>query len=208
VPPSADRPSAAALIVLTMLAERPLHPYALHKSMEERGKTSIVRVTRAGLYQLLDRLVRAGLVERGSVEHSGTHPDRTVHRLTEAGGAAARTWLLAYLAAGSDEPAGFVAALSSIALVAPAEALASLRRRRERLAEERDAAEAEVRLGADIGLPRLFQLDEDYRLRQLTQDLAWLDGLVGELESGDLAWDAEYVAAVAARMASGGGAHA
>jgi hypothetical protein len=108
--------------------------------------------------------------------------------------------MLDYLAAGSQERAGFIAALSSMMMLAPAEALAALRLRRGRLADERAELQAELDRGAALELPRLFQLDEHYRLGQVEHDLAWLDALLADLESGRLTWDRDYIAAVAARL--------
>lgn len=178
-----------------------MHPYALHRVMVERGKTGIVPLpTRSTLYQLLERLARAGFVEAAGVERDGARPDRTLYRLTDAGGQAARAWLLDYLAAGSQERAGFVAALSSMMMLMPTEARKALTLRRERLAAERADLHEELARGAAVDLPRLFQLDEDYRLRQLEVDLSWLDALLDDLDSGRLTWDREYIAAVAARL--------
>jgi DNA-binding PadR family transcriptional regulator len=178
----------------------------MHKVMTERGKNSAVNLpTRSSLYQLLSRLVRAELIAAAAIEKDGAHPDRTVYALTDRGRETAVAWLLEYLAAGDSERAGFIAALSSIVMVAPGDALDSLRRRRGALAAASSAVAEEIAVGERLGLPRLFQLDEHYRAQSLARDIEWLDELIGDLASGRLDWNEESIAAVAERMGAGGG---
>ncbi|WP_433274640.1 PadR family transcriptional regulator [Actinosynnema sp. CS-041913] len=75
--------SEQAFLVLTALAEEPLHGYAIVQSVESlsEGRVSL----RVGtLYGVLDRLVAEGLAERDREEvHQGRL--RRYYRLTDAG---------------------------------------------------------------------------------------------------------------------------
>jgi len=75
--------SEQAFLVLTALAEEPLHGYAIVQAVEElsEGRT----VLRVGtLYGVLDRLVADGLAERDREEvHQGRL--RRYYRLTDSG---------------------------------------------------------------------------------------------------------------------------
>ncbi|MFI9007620.1 PadR family transcriptional regulator [Actinosynnema sp. NPDC053489] len=75
--------SEQVFLVLTALAEEPLHGYAIVRAVEElsQGRTTL----RVGtLYGVLDRLVAEGLAERDREEvHQGRL--RRYYRLTDAG---------------------------------------------------------------------------------------------------------------------------
>ncbi|MFD1151835.1 PadR family transcriptional regulator [Saccharothrix hoggarensis] len=75
--------SEQAFLVLTALAEEPLHGYAIVRAVEElsEGRT---RLRVGTLYGVLDRLVAEGLAERDREEvHQGRL--RRYYRLTDAG---------------------------------------------------------------------------------------------------------------------------
>ncbi|ANJ27753.1 PadR family transcriptional regulator [Agromyces aureus] len=201
MPPAANRRSPTALVVLATLAERPLHTYALHRLLQERGKTEVVAIpTRASLYPVLDRLQRSGLIAVDRVEREPGRPERTVYRVTELGESTVAEWLRHYLSSESTERAGFTAALSFAMLLPPAEVADALDRRLAKLAAERASLRDGLAAGDELGLPELFQLDERYRIALLDADLAHLEQLVPRLRSGELAWDREWIAAVAARL--------
>ncbi|RKT54973.1 PadR family transcriptional regulator [Saccharothrix australiensis] len=75
--------SEQAFLVLTALAEEPLHGYAIVRSVEALSEGRVV--LRVGtLYGVLDRLVAEGLAERDREEvHRGRL--RRYYRLTDAG---------------------------------------------------------------------------------------------------------------------------
>ncbi|MBB5953438.1 DNA-binding PadR family transcriptional regulator [Saccharothrix tamanrassetensis] len=75
--------SEQAFLVLTALAEEPLHGYAVVQSVESLSEGRVV--LRVGtLYGVLDRLVAEGLTERDREEvHQGRL--RRYYRLTDAG---------------------------------------------------------------------------------------------------------------------------
>ena len=51
-------------------------------------------------------------------------------------------------------------------------------------------------------LPELFQLDERYRVAVLDADLVFVDDILARLRTGDLVWDREWIAQIAARYES------
>ncbi|MEF2978741.1 hypothetical protein [Subtercola sp. YIM 133946] len=51
---------------------------------------------------------------------------------------------------------------------------------------------------AAMSLPRLFILEDDYRVAVPRAELAWVDAQVDALASGALTWSAEWIAEVAA----------
>ena len=78
--------------VLALLADNSSHGYELKAAFEEAIGPQWGELNIGHLYQVLDRLVRDGLVTRRTVAQSN-RPDRIDYRLTEAGRAELERWL-------------------------------------------------------------------------------------------------------------------
>lgn len=197
-PTSAQR-STLGLIVLWQLFEGPKHVYGIQKQLEQQGKDRVVNVrARASLYQALERLQRLGLVEVQETVRGAGYPDRVVYAITEAGRATAREWLRDMLRTTGGEYPDFIAAVSILFGLAPDDARAQLEHRAETLAAE--LADTEAQLESNPELPRLFLLEEEYRRAVLGAELAWLRGVITDLENGRLTWSEEWLQEIAAAL--------
>jgi len=78
--------------VLALLADKPAHGYELRSSFEQAVGEQWGGLNIGHLYQILDRLARAGLIE-SERQPQQVKPDRVVHRLTPAGRAELDRWL-------------------------------------------------------------------------------------------------------------------
>jgi DNA-binding PadR family transcriptional regulator len=189
--PKPPHRSALGLLVLWQLFNQPMHVYRMQKLFEAEGKDRIVNVrSRASLYQAIERLQRNGLVEVAETTRQEGYPDRTVYALTDAGRDAAQEWLREMLSETGGEYPEFIVALSLLFGLPVEEARAQLDLRAERiatqLAESKRALEA-----APPELPRLFLLEEEYRAAMLETELAWLGGVIDDLEAGRITWSEE-----------------
>jgi DNA-binding PadR family transcriptional regulator len=191
--PSRPRPSSLGLIVLWQLFVEPMHVYAMQKLFEATGKDRVVNVrSRASLYQTIERLQRHGLVEVVQTSRNERYPDRVVYAITDAGRETAREWLREML--GNTEPdyPEFVAALSILFGLSPAEAQSVLERRVDRLAARLAGLERDLD-GAPPGLPRLFLLEDEFRRAVLQAEISWLRGLIDDLREGRLTWSQQWL---------------
>jgi DNA-binding PadR family transcriptional regulator len=191
-----DRPSALGLTVLWLLTEEPMHPYRMQKLLQAYGKDRVVNVrSRASLYQTIERLVRLGLVEVSETVRTEGRPDRVVYAITDAGRDAAREWLREMLRATGGEFPEFIAAVSMLFGLQPEDARSQLELRAEALAAQ--LADTETALGAVPDLPRLFLLEEEYRRTMLEAELAWVRGVVEDLDAGRLTWSEQWLQDIA-----------
>lgn len=78
--------------VLGMLAEGPSYGYELKASFEDAIGSQWGELNIGHVYQVLDRLVRDGLVTRREIAQR-VRPDKVVYRLTRAGRAELGRWL-------------------------------------------------------------------------------------------------------------------
>lgn len=197
------RRSPLAMVVLAQLVEEPMHVYRMQQLIRERGKDTVVNVAqRNSVYQTVERLERAGLVEVAGTDRQAGRPERTVYRITPAGRETLQEWLHTMLSTPAREFPEFPAALAFLPVLAPGTVAALLRDRAERL--EQALADVDDGRAAAAAVPRLFLLEDEYRANQLRAELDWVRGLVDDLESGELTWDEAWIREVAAALEGAG----
>ncbi|MCF6421927.1 MULTISPECIES: PadR family transcriptional regulator [Amycolatopsis] len=197
---SIHRRSVLALVLLSLLAEQPMHPYRMRELIKERGKDRIANVAqRNSVYQTIDRLLRAELIAVRETERDERRPERTVYEITDAGRAALREWTAEMLGSPAREFPEFPAALATLMVLTPDEALARLSDRAAELSASLAADRAALQ--AVPGLPRLFLLDEEYSIAVREAELKWVDRLLAALRSGELTWSEASIRAVAEKFA-------
>lgn len=173
-----------------------MHPYRMQQVIKTRGKDRIANVAqRNSVYQTIDRLLRTGLITVDDTERDERRPERTIYSLTGDGEAALREWTRSMLAAPRREFPEFPAALASVMLLDPADALVQLEARMEVLREEIAALRTDLASVPD--LPRLFLLDDEYQVAVLEAELTWLGPVVASLRDGSLTWSLDWIREVA-----------
>jgi DNA-binding PadR family transcriptional regulator len=183
-----------ALSILSLLLERPMHPYEMRSLMKERGHDRVIRLKGGSLYSTIDRLAAAGLVRAVATSRAGRRPERTTYALTETGKAEHLRWLRELLAQPVDEYPWFGSVLAFLAVVPPAEAAELLERRVAALAAAIAGWEREIEAMARMGIPRLFGVEGEYAVAMRRAELAWVRRIVAEIRAGELVWPAEVLA--------------
>lgn len=188
----AHRRSPLAMMVLALLVEEPMHAYRMQQLIRERDKQDVVNVAqRNSIYQTIDRLRRDELIRVAHTARDERRPERTVYELTDEGRRTLDAWLADALATPAREFPEFPAALSFLPILPPAEATHQLERRAETLAARLREREAVL---AAVELPRLFLIEDEYRLALLRTELDWVRRLAAELHAGTLTWSGEWLA--------------
>jgi DNA-binding PadR family transcriptional regulator len=189
-----------ALVLLSLLAEEPMHPYRMHEMIKERGKDKIANVAaRNSVYQTIDRLLRAELIAVRETARDERRPERTVYEITDAGWAALREWTADMLSSPAREFPEFPAALASLMVLSPEEVTARLEKR---VADLRASLRADREAAAAVpDLPRLFLLDDEYSYAVRDAELTWVEGVLSALRSGELTWSEEWIRSIAEKFA-------
>ena len=172
-----------ALAVLSVLIERPMHPYEMATVLRERGKDNDMKINWGSLYTVVQNLERHGFIEATATTRQGRRPERTVYGITGAGREELQDWVRELVGVPEREYPRFEAALSMMAALPPEEALNLLEQRLRRL-EERSAAERAGLEQVAGELPRLFLVEAEYRLAMLQAEIDWLRGLLKEFAEG------------------------
>lgn len=182
--------SPLSLVILGMLAEEPLHPYAMRQRISERAHDRLPGVRPASLYDAVQRLAGTGLISPGDPDREGRRPERVEYSITDAGHAALARWVTESLA---DPSRGeeFPAALSFMYPLGRDRVVETLRVRAAALASSIDADERKLAAAEADGIPPVFLSEHHYQLALRRAEHTWLVTFTGALESGALAWPAD-----------------
>jgi DNA-binding PadR family transcriptional regulator len=76
------------LVLLSLLAERPLHGYQANAELERREVRDWAGISRPQVYYSIEKLAQLGLVRASEIETAATGPERRVFQTTTKGRAA------------------------------------------------------------------------------------------------------------------------
>lgn len=182
-----------ALTVLGMLSEQPSHTYELHRQIRSRHKDFAAGKTR-GLYHAIDDLVGRGLIEPVETSRDGRRPERTVYQITETGRDELVEWLTDLLGRPAPEYPVFSIAIGFLPYVSQERALEALRSRgvllRANIAGHQETLRS---LMEDERLPRLVLLELEHAIALQQAELQWVNSVVGDIHSGRLHWDLDWL---------------
>lgn len=174
------------LLVLSMLVERPMHPYEMAQLAIKRHLDRLVSIRTTSVYNVVARLLDKGLVAVYEVQREGNRPERTVYALTGAGREAHRRTLESLLAEHPVEHPRLYLALAQAHELPREDAIRLLQKRRAAMATE---------LAATVGLiaensavPEIFRLDGGMRVATLRAQIAWLEDLIERIDTNTIAW--------------------
>lgn len=163
------------LLLLGLLRIQEMYGYLLNDVIDSHLGLS-VHLTKPTVYDLLRKMAIDGWITHRD-EQEGNRPPRRVYAITAEGEAAFQKMLRDSLSA--YEPAEFHSDVSVAFLdaIPPNEALPLLQQRRAVIAELLESAsEYEHHPGS-------FQLIIEHQIRHLTNELAWADELIQQIEA-------------------------
>jgi DNA-binding PadR family transcriptional regulator len=175
-----------ALAVLTLLFERPMHPYEMAATLRERAKDASIKLNYGSLYTVVDRLQAAGYIVPQETTREGRRPERTVYALTDEGRAEMHEWLSDLVRRPVKEYPQFEAAISLLGVLPPDQVVELLSERVTRLQSEIDRDRAMVEQVVAEGLPRLFVMETEYELAIRQAELDWVRHLRDQITFGAL----------------------
>jgi len=111
-----------------------------------------------------------------------------VYAITDAGRAELRDWLRELVEEPQHEYPHFVAALSLIGALPPSEVVTLLRRRLTRLAAQRAEIQAIIDGTLAQGVPRLFLIEEEYRLALLDAESSFVERFIEQITDPETGW--------------------
>ncbi|WP_279579256.1 PadR family transcriptional regulator [Fodinicola feengrottensis] len=118
--------------MLGLLFEKPLHPYDMVATLRDREKHDSINIKYGSLYTVVRALERDGLIVGAGTVREGRYPERTLYEITPAGRVEFHDWLAELIGTPQQEFPQFLAGLSLLPGLPPAEAANLLEARAEK----------------------------------------------------------------------------
>ncbi len=179
--------SPLALVVLGLLAQESLHPYAIRVRIGQRAHDRLPGVRLPSLYDVVQRLDGAGLIRAGEPGRAGRRPERIPYLITAPGREALTEWVAESLAdlSRSDE---FPAALSFMYVLGRDRVVEILHTRTAELAASLEADEAALAQAEMAGTAPIFLSEHRYQLALRRAQRDWLADFTEAVGAGTLRW--------------------
>jgi len=180
------------IAVLALLREAPMHPYQMQSLLKLRHKDEVLALKRGSLYHAIGRLVRDELIAAGSTSRDGRRPERTTYSITPLGRKEFTRVLRQIIAVPRRESSEFMAAMSFLVHLTPADALPRLEERAQHL-ENEIASRSSAMAAASEHVMRINLVESEYLVAVLKAECAWVRGLIAEISTGKFSWDLKSV---------------
>ena len=181
-----------SLTVLFFLRLKPMHPYELQSIIRITHKDDFLQLNPGSLYNSIERLLEAKLIEVAETNRAGRRPERTIYRITPQGWTEATKWLRELLETPAADSIWFYAALSFLPGLSPADAVEQLEKRVTNLKREIGNYKYALRVVAPrVG--RLNLIEVEYALALRTAEVRWVKRIIDELQRGKLTWNPELL---------------
>ena len=188
-----------SLTVLVFLRLKPMHPYELQSIIRITHKDDFLRLNPGSIYNSIERLLEAGLIEVAETVRAGKRPERTVYRITPQGSAEATKWLSELLETPAADSTWFYAALSFLPALDPTEVSEQLGKREVHLKGDIENYKNVLRtITPRIG--RLNLIEVEYALALRVAELRWVKRIISELDTGKFKWSPEMLRKQAAHF--------
>jgi DNA-binding PadR family transcriptional regulator len=178
------------LAVLSLLRERPMHPYEISSLMRERGLSASIKLNYGSLYSVIEGLWAKGLIAVKATQREGNHPERTIYQVTEAGVTELLDRLRYLVGTPVKEYPRFVAGLTFLAQLEPSIVLGLLDQRVGSLSAGILDLKGILDPLLKNGLDRLYLIEIEYELAMMRAELDWVRSFMTEIEKGELATEA------------------
>jgi DNA-binding PadR family transcriptional regulator len=175
-----------ALAVLSLLTERPMHPYEMSSVMRERGLSVVIKLSQSSLYSIIETLHHEGWIEPVATQREGRYPERTIYTTTQAGRAELIAWLRSLIRQPATEYTQFAAGLAFLGHLSPLEAATLLEEHTRYLQEQISDIHSTIEKALQLGVDRLFLVEDSYILTLLEAKLSFVQQLIQEINDGTL----------------------
>lgn len=188
-----------SLTILVFLRLKPMHPYELRTVIKLTHKEDFLRLNPGSLYNSIDRLLDAKLIEVAETARAGRRPERTVYRITKGGREEMSKWLAELLERPGPDTTWFYAALSFLPAIESRKAAEQLKKRVKHLENEVENYKQVLTLMVPrIG--RLPLIEVEYALAMRRAEQVWVEQIIKDLETEKLIWNPGLVKKYAARL--------
>ena len=173
--------SSLEFVILSLVAECPVHGYQIEQMIENRGMRSWTDIGFSSIYHVLRKLQLAGILTSQS-ESSGDRPARNVFSLTTTGGDLLHTEVLDRLSTPRPHSVDFDLALSCLPVLSNAEIISGLGEYHAALSIQIIEVQHKQQFQAnqlEAHVKTLF----DHNLQAMNSELAWVSTFLVQMEN-------------------------
>ncbi len=175
-----------AVAALSLVVERPMHPYEMYQLLIQRSEDRVVKVRPGSLYHTVDRLAEQGYLRAIGTEREGNRPERTTYEITEAGQLALAERISEIVATPTNEYPEFPLSIGEVHNLPRRTVIQLLTNRVSLLRADLEFAEKRLEATRARGVERRYLLDTEYSAAMARVEIDWVERLVHDLESGAL----------------------
>jgi DNA-binding PadR family transcriptional regulator len=184
------------LVLLSLLAERPMHGYQANLELERREIRDWAAISRPQVYYSLEKLARASLIRASQTDEPASGPERSTYETNARGRAALAAALEREEWARQRDRPPFLTWIALSWLARPGVFQKQMERRAEFLKQEVTREEATLAaVLAEVGHPyheAVWMIR--FMIEQFQTELRWLEKLAQELPKREMAKRPSYVA--------------
>ncbi|WP_067893204.1 PadR family transcriptional regulator [Nocardia vaccinii] len=178
-----------ALAVLSLLEERPMHPYEMYQLLVQRREDYLVKVRPGSLYHTVTRLAEQELVRAEGTDRAGNRPERTTYRINPAGRTALRNRITDIIRRPVREYPIFPLAISEAHNMPAEEVIELITERIGWLDNDLAELDALLQWLPAKRVPRRYWMVIEYIRAQTDAEVIWLRRISAELRDGTLEWE-------------------
>jgi DNA-binding PadR family transcriptional regulator len=175
-----------AFAVLSLLTERPMHPYEMLGVMRLRELNNVIKVSQSSLYSVIETLQREGLIVLETTQREGRYPERTIYATTEPGRDELKEWLRSLIRQPQVEYTEFAAGLAFMSNLPPEEVAMLLEEHTRHLQEQIISTHTTLQRAASLGVDQLFTIEDRYSVSLLQARYDFIQQLIREINDGTL----------------------
>lgn len=179
--------SKIALLILGIIAERPINPYAIIKLINYKRRKVRRYVSPQTVYGMVNILNRKKLITGKRMKNSNM-PDRTIYSITKKGEEMIRKNLISYLSTPEDNLSELILSIILIGFLDKETVLKALKERRDKIEEEiaiRKKLDSKFKIAAE-SYTRQIVAEHTLKIQQI--NLKTVNELIKKAEI-DTRWD-------------------
>ena len=177
MPKTRDTITDAELVLLSILAESPMHGYQIEQIIEDRGMRDWTEIGFSSIYYILDKLKKKGWLTSTLEPSPGKGPVRQVFQLTSSGRKTFKHASLAALEHPHRTYSNFHLGISNLPALEADKVLSALTRHRDQLRERQENVRKKLD-GHSSSLPWHVAQLFDLSLAQIKCELDWVSEFI------------------------------
>ncbi len=178
--------SKTALLILGVIADEPINPYAIGKLISFKRKNLRGKIPDSTVYGIINMLHKKKLIKGKKVKNNKT-PDRTVYSITAKGQDLLKKNLISYLSTPEDTLSELPLSLFLMGILDKTEVLKALKKYQSRQNKEVSLMEKMVEAEKKNGVPYSGLLAIEHILHVLKINLNTINKVIQQIES-DADW--------------------